>query len=334
MPIDLAPGVLLNGRYELRERIGEGGIGMVWEAADHERRRMVAVKMLRSLHRGSEMDARFVREGEILARVRSPFVCRLLSAEIDEETQTQFLVVERLIGRPLDKALPRRRPLPFEEARTYTEHILRGLAAAHAVGIVHRDLKPPNIFLAEDADEPSGHRAVLIDFGVGKFIDAGDNLTSSVATVGSPRYMAPEQLGGSAKADERCDVYAAATVAFRMFTGSLPFDTDKPMNELALKTTYSAPRLSERTGEKWPEPIERFFARCLEKNPRDRPRTGSLALEAWLDAYDELGLTSRVRLDQIEERARTGENTSLPEAKDEPSDSDETPVLPRRGGRR
>ncbi|MFO0739307.1 MAG: serine/threonine-protein kinase [Labilithrix sp.] len=296
-------GRVLDGRYELLGRLGQGGIGEVWEAFDRATAAVVAVKMLHDFHRDATMEKRFAREAELLARVQSPFVCALRANGIDRSTMTPYLVVERLTGDPLDRALPRRRPLPFEEARRYTEEILRGLAAVHDAGIVHRDLKPGNVFLADDE---RGRRAVLIDFGIGKLL-GGDGLTTKAATLGSPRFMAPEQLEGSANADERCDVYAAATVAFRMLVGKLPFDGDNPMQTLALKTTYDAPSLAERSGEAWPQGIERFFAAALARDPRARPRTGAACLAQWLEACRELappprptGMTRPVEADEIE----------------------------------
>jgi serine/threonine-protein kinase len=235
----------------------------------------------------------------------------LLDALIDPRTRTPFLVVERLDGIALGRALPRHKPLPDEEAAFYTEHILRGLSAVHAAGMIHRDLKPQNVFLA---DRGGRRVAVLIDFGIGKLVeDGGEGLTTSAATLGSPLYMAPEQIGGSAHVDERCDVYAAATIAFRMLAGKLPFDDDRPMQTLAIKTSYEPPSLGERSGRRWPSAVEEFFATALARDPARRPRNGAEALEAWLG----VGLVAR----PVDPRS------ALPSDTD---DVEETPVLPRR----
>ena len=305
-------GSVLDDRYELRERIGQGGIGEVWAARDRATSATVAVKLLHATHHHGTMEARFAREGELLARVKSPFVCGMLAAGIDRATGTPFLVVERLVGTPLDRALPRRKPLAFEEARRITEEILRGLAAAHAVGVVHRDLKPPNVFLSGPAK-----RAVIIDFGIGKLL-GGDGLTTKAATLGSPRYMAPEQFEGAADADERCDVYAAATLAFRMLVGRLPFDSDNPVQALAMKTTYPPPSLAERSGTPWPKALERFFAVSLAREPKARPRHGAACLDLWLHACNESGMAIDGGASAIET--------------DDVDDQDVTPVLSR--GRR
>lgn len=305
-------GSVLDGRYELRERIGQGGIGEVWAAIDRASSATVAIKLLQPVHRDGAMDARFAREGELLARVKSPHVCPLLATGIDAATRTPFLVVERLVGLPLDRALPRRRPFPFEEARRCTSEVLRGLAAAHAVGVVHRDLKPPNVFLAGPA-----RRAVIIDFGIGKLL-GGAGLTTKAATLGSPRYMAPEQFEGAADADERCDVYAAATLAYRMLLGKLPFDSDNPMQALAMKTNYAPPSLTERSGTPWPPALERFFAAALARDPRARPRNGAVCLDAWLAACAESGVS--------------GQDEEILSEPDDVDDADVTPLLSR--GRR
>lgn len=310
-------GTILSGRWELRDRIGHGGIGEVWEAYDHKRRRIVAVKLLQTTHRGSNMEARFAREGELLARVRSPHVCALLAASIDKSTQTPYLVVERLSGTPLNRALPKRKPLPPEEAALYTEQILEGLSAVHSAGVIHRDLKPGNVFVAEREDGVK--MAILIDFGIGKLLDDSSGLTTSSQTLGSPPYMAPEQLGGSSTADERCDVYAAATIAFRMLVGKLPFDDDRPMQALTMKTMYDPPSMAERSGKPWPQHVEQFFAMSLARDPRKRPRNAMHALDAWR----ELGIAAAGRHSNV-----------LP---DDCDDLAETPVLerrPRGGGNR
>jgi serine/threonine-protein kinase len=256
---------IVANRYRLVETLGKGGVGEVWSAIDVETGGEVAVKLLRHLHAGNaRLAERFAREGRILARVESPHVCRVLAAGLLGETP--YLVMERIEGTALDLLVRGGRTLPFEEAMRIMDDVFSGLAAVHAASIVHRDLKPSNVMLDERG------RARLIDFGIAKLTADGEvPITSTHATLGTPIYMAPEQLDGSAFADLRADLYAAGTMIFRLLTGKLPFENDNAMQLLVLKRQFEAPTLSDRTGTEWPDALESFVARLIALRPDDRP---------------------------------------------------------------
>jgi serine/threonine protein kinase len=304
-------GVVLGDRYELVERLGKGGIGDVWAARDRRSGGEVAVKLLRGIYRTNvDIRERFAREAQLLARIESAHVCRLLDYAVDDEFP--YLVQERLWGTSLDKLLRRGRSLRLDEVAPLVDDVLTALADAHAVGVVHRDLKPANIVVV---DMESGGRAKLIDFGISKLLQSEwVTLTTAKATLGSPKYMAPEQLGNSAAVDERCDLYAAATVAYRALTGTLPFPQDRPANILILKTTYAPATLEEATKRPWPRALQAFFDITLARDPDARPRTALEARLGWRRA--------------TAEAASADLPTSLPEG---PGTEDgETPVLSRR----
>jgi serine/threonine-protein kinase len=284
----IGPGTILGGRYVLEARLGQGGAGDVWAANDGQGG-PVAIKLLHHVHLDEEdMRARFVREGELLARISSRRVCRLLAMRTDGPVP--FLVLERLTGVGLNTALRGGRALPFAEVSLLIEDILSGLAAIHDVGIVHRDLKPANVFLADEPDGgASGARcAKLLDFGIASGLHGEVRLTTRSATLGSPLYMAPEQLRGALDADARSDIYAAATIAFRALTGHLPFDAASLLAAVALKRMYPAPTLRERTGHDWPAPLERFFEATLAIEPDARPPDAHQTLVAWRHATETL----------------------------------------------
>jgi eukaryotic-like serine/threonine-protein kinase len=260
---------LVANRYRLVEALGKGGVGEVWSAIDVETGDEVAVKLLRHLHAGnSKLAERCAREGRIIARVESPHVCRVLGAGVEGETP--YLVMERIEGTALDILVRGGKALPFPEVMAIMDDVFDGLAAVHAAAIVHRDLKPSNVMIDEN------RRARLIDFGIAKLTADGEvPITSTQATLGTPIYMAPEQLDASAFADHRADLYAAGTMFFRLLTGKLPFDNSNATQLLVLKRQFEAPTLSERTGSAWPEDLEAFIAKLIALRPDDRPNDTS-----------------------------------------------------------
>lgn len=256
---------LVANRYRLVEALGKGGVGEVWSAIDVETGDEVAVKLLRHLHAGNaKLAERCAREGRILARVESPHVCRVLGAGVFGETP--YLVMERIEGVALDTRVRGGKTLPFGEVMSVMDDVFDGLAAVHAASIVHRDLKPSNVMIDEKG------RAKLIDFGIAKLTADGEvPITSTHATLGTPIYMAPEQLDGSARCDHRADLYAAGTMMFRLLTGKQPFENNNPTQLLVLKRQFDPPTLSERTGTPWPQKLEAFVGKLIALRADDRP---------------------------------------------------------------
>jgi serine/threonine protein kinase len=249
--------------YRLGSKLGEGGMGVVYAAADERLHRQVAIKMLRPAGRDPRSRERLWREARAAASVSHPNVCQLY--EVGEADGELFIAMELLDGESVAARLARG-PVPLAASADITRAILSALSAIHARGIVHRDLKPSNVMIDER------ERARLIDFGIAKLTADGEaTLTSTHATLGTPIYMAPEQLDGSASADHRADLYAAGTMLFRLVSGKLPFENTNPTQVLVLKRQFDAPTLSERTNASWPEPLESFLARLLALRADDRP---------------------------------------------------------------
>jgi len=308
----LAPGEVLAGRYRIDAFLGRGAVGEVYEAFDRELGDAVAVKILRpEIARDERALQRFKREIQLARRVTHPNVCRAFDLvyhtptrtgeEDPEEPPAQvFLTMELLRGETLEQLLARQGRMGTAEALPVIGHIVAALAAAHANGVVHRDLKSGNIFLVP---EPSGTRAVVTDFGLAwSSIETNDSasLTATGELVGSPAYMAPEQVRGE-EATPATDIYALGVVLFEMVTGELPF-VGKSAFYTALKRLQE-PAPSPRLHLSDLDPAwEKTILRCLEREPAKRFPTVRHVLQALGLTKAEEDATSPLRL--IESRVR------------------------------
>ena len=217
----LAPGTVF-GKYEIVRCVGTGGMGSVYEATHTLLRKRVAVKTLHpQLTSHFDFRARFLREGETLARIRHPNVVDI--SDVGVQDGLTFLVMEFLEGETLYTLLTRERHLDERRIANLMLPLLDGLGAAHAAGVVHRDLKPENIFLARDGKGELHPK--LLDFGISKVEGTPQSLalTSGGAMLGTPLYMSPEAARGGANVDWRSDEYALGVVLYECATGQLPF---------------------------------------------------------------------------------------------------------------
>lgn len=205
-------------RYRLEHPLGDGGFGVVYRAVHTMLGQPVAIKLLHATHaRDAEIVERFFREARAAASVGSPHIVGVSDCGLAADGQP-FLVMELLRGEVLEDVLTRRGTLDPQRAVDLILQVLDGLAAAHAAGIVHRDLKPANIFVTDD------ELVKILDFGISKMrvSDHGAGLTKTGTVMGTPSYMAPEQLRGARDVDPRSDLYAAAVVAYEMLAGQTP----------------------------------------------------------------------------------------------------------------
>ena len=255
---------LVGDRYELAAQIGEGGSARVFEAVDRRLGRQVAVKLLNSGLAASADPAgreRFLREGPTSAA----FLHRHAVAVFDagEDSGELYIVMELVNGPSLARHLTSEGPLAVADAVRIATQVLGALAAAHAVGIVHRDVKPANILLTPDGD------AKLADFGIAKRLDElEDAVTRTGTTIGTPRYLTPEQANG-APLSAATDVYAMGIVLFEMLTGRTPFAGNSPIEVALAQQARPAPDVREFRPEV-PPPVADALARALEKKPSDR----------------------------------------------------------------
>ncbi len=261
----------------------------MWSAIDEAAGGRVAVKvLLEKAARKPDLVARFEREALIVSSIESPYICRLLQSGRAPSGEP-YLVLELLEGESLADRLKRDPDYSCPELIPLIDNILEGLIEAHERGVIHRDLKPANIFLVGPRDRIQ--KAVILDFGVSKILRrspsngglrrAEASLTTFDATLGSFAYMAPEQVRGAARADERADIYAIGAVVFRALTGRLPFEGATATMLLSSKLGTDAPSLNETTGERWPRSLEHFVSLALARHREARFETARDALAAW-----------------------------------------------------
>jgi serine/threonine-protein kinase len=222
--------MVLAGRYRLDAKLGEGGMGVVWAATHVVTRQTVALKLLLTTPGAdtSRVVKRFMREARAASAVKHPNVV-LVYDVMELDAQTPMMVMELLRGETLGQRLDRERTLPLGEVARVLLPVVSALGTAHAAGIVHRDIKPDNIFLAVT---PEGPTVKVLDFGIAKLLQtaeepvAAGTLTATNAIVGTPYYMAPEQVFGEKDIDHRADVWALGIIAYECLAGTRPADGD------------------------------------------------------------------------------------------------------------
>ncbi len=256
-------------RYVIESELGAGGFGTVYRARHTVIDRPVALKLLRRDRDGSpQVLDRFLQEARAAAAVGSPHIVQVLDAGVTPDGQA-FLAMELLDGESLDDLLGRRGRLSPDEAAEILGQILAGLGAAHAHGIVHRDLKPANVFVARD---PSGAPlAKILDFGISKVHGASrlDALTRTGMVLGTPCYMAPEQLRDAKAVDARADLYACAVILYELLSGRLPFVAET-YEALILRVFTEPPTPLEHAAPGTPAPLVHLVERGLAREPDAR----------------------------------------------------------------
>ena len=253
----LPSGVDLGGRYRLEERIGAGGMGEVWRATDTVLGRTVAVKVvLAALVDEPGFSERFLIEARAMASLRHPGVVAIHDYRSD--AQVTYLVMEYVDGEPLSQVLRRLGRLDWQSTMNLVAQAADALAAAHERGIVHRDVKPANLLVRRDGT------VVLTDFGIARS-PGGAALTSAGAIMGTPSYLAPEQVLGE-PATPRSDIYALGVVAYECLAGRRPFDGENPFAVAMQRLHQPPPPLGVDT----PEPVRRVVGHALATDPRQR----------------------------------------------------------------
>ena len=261
----------------MERELGGGGMSRVFVAEDRALERPVVIKVLHpELAAGVNVD-RFKREVQLLARLQHPHIVPILSA--GEADGLPYYVMPFVRGESL-RARLERGPLAPSEAAGLLADVAKALAAAHAEGVVHRDIKPDNILV-------SGGAAVVADFGIAKALssarlreDAG-SLTSLGTSLGTPAYMAPEQVAGDPDVDARADIYSLGCVAYEALTGASPFAGKTPQQMLAAQVIEVPPPIASRR-DGIPPALAAVVMKCLEKEPANRPQSAA-ELAALLD---------------------------------------------------
>lgn len=269
------PGRMVPGtRYRVVQLIGHGGMGRVYEVEQIELGKRFVLKALHDKYAArSDLVARMRQEWQALGQLRHPGIVGVIDAGVNAGG-IPFYVMERLEGETLRARLRRESRLTKDLAVHVAIEVLEALAAAHEIGVVHRDVKPANVFLLRSGG------VKLLDFGIAKSLARGDTITARGVTVGTPRYMSPEQARGEA-VDGRADLYAVGLVLFEMLSGRGPFDGVADVNGVFLAhLTRPAPPLDDAVAGVDPALVE-LVARLLAKSPGKRPssaRTVAAAL--------------------------------------------------------
>jgi serine/threonine-protein kinase len=272
------------GSYRLVERLGQGGMGEVWRATHRLLARPAAVKLMRpevlggsSLARRSELRARFEREAQATASLRSPHTIELYDFGVADDG-TFYYVMEFLDGFDLGQLVERFGPVPPERAVHLLTQMCDSLGEAHERGLVHRDVKPANVYLCRHGREADFVK--VLDFGLVK--THGDAAATQVALTrdhvvgGTPAFMAPEQAVGGRPLDGRSDIYAVGCLAYWLVTGELVFAGRTPMEIVVQHTTAAPVPPSARAETPIPEALDRVILDCLAKDPDERPATADV----------------------------------------------------------
>src|SRR5262245_55993112 len=283
MPVEsLEPNRILAGRYRLEARMGAGGMGAIWRAEHLILKAPVAVKLIdRDAVPDEDTMARFLREAQAAAALRSPHVVQIIDYGVDGKIP--FMVIELLEGENLAQRLKRMRRLSRQETARVLTQVGRAVQRAHEAGIVHRDLKPENVFLVRNEDDEI---AKVLDFGVAKLERANlgqeGTRTRTGSILGTPYYMSPEQAQGNKTVDYRSDLWALGVIGFECIVGKRPFFSDG-LGDLVLTICVRDLPVPSDTA---PVPLgfDKWFARACSREPAQRFQSARELTEGLRDA--------------------------------------------------
>lgn len=277
---EFPPGTL--GNYHILRKLGEGGMGLVYEAEDSVLKRRVALKLMKPAAAANpDYRARFLREAQAAARVAHDHICPIY--QVGESAGTPFLAMPLLQGETLDQRMARG-PLEPEMALQIMLQTAEGLAAAHEAGLIHRDVKPSNIWLEA---RPNGEfRVRLLDFGLARCEAEEAVITMTGTIMGTPAYMAPEQARGDS-VDHRADVFSLGAVAWEMFTGTRAFPGKSAVDVLSRVLNHEPELLGTRISG-LPESISRIVEQLLRKDPAARTTSARILIAQIRNSIDAL----------------------------------------------
>lgn len=258
-------GKRLDGRYEIREIIGVGGMAVVYKAYDNIDDRIVAIKILKDEYlTNEEFKRRFKNESKAIAVLSHPNIVRVYNVSFGD--RLQYIVMEYVDGITLKEYIEQQGVVNWKEAVHFMGQILAALQHAHDKGIVHQDIKPQNIMLLQDGT------IKVTDFGIARF-SRMDSKTTSENAIGSVHYISPEQARGE-MTDDKADIYSVGVVMYEMLTGQLPFQSDSAVS-VAIMQLQQDPKRPREIVPTLPLGLEQITIRAMQKNPNDRYRSAA-----------------------------------------------------------
>jgi eukaryotic-like serine/threonine-protein kinase len=327
-PRNPAPGIVLDSKYRLAERIGGGGMGDVYRADNTVTGRALAIKFLHpELSDNDDLAQRFFQEAQAVTRIRHPNIVDVIDAGVGE--LGPYIVMEYLEGESVGAALARLGRFDTEAAIGTAIPVLEALDAAHRVGIIHRDLKPENVFIAFDAQR-SCAVVRLLDFGIAKMLDGTGTMprTRTGVVFGTPDYLSPEQATGELQIDGRSDLFAVGVLMYELLTGTRPFRAPTAMATAFRVVHAEVPNLAA-TGVYVDPRLEAIVQKLLQKEPSRRfPTASDVVRELSLLLPDQSKRTAALgRVINVQRRIASSAASAQAEKKDPSTSSSRRPIV-------
>ncbi len=289
-------GKTIEGKYLVQSVLGEGGMAVVYRAYHKAMDRTVVIKVMQGwLLSNRNSVERFERECKLTAKLAHPNIITVYDVGAINNKEP-YLVMEYIKGEALADKIGRQGALPVATAANIMIQICRGLQEAHSIGIIHRDLKPDNVLLQDKSDRPDWVK--IVDFGISNLVHGSKRLTKTGRMVGTPEYIAPEQLKDK-PIDIRTDIYSLGIMMFEMLTGRVPFEGESAEAILMKHLLEEPPPMAECREDKQSTPFDEIVSKCLHKNPDERYQT---ATELRLDVEQALSKVLLKRKEGAAER--------------------------------
>ncbi len=306
------------GHYTIRKRIGQGGMGVVYEAVHDKIQQRVAIKVLhKEMSQDDKVVQRFFNEANAISMAQHSSIVKIMDYG-QLESGTAYIMMEFLEGEPLltriERAQDKGTALGLQMVIEICRQTATALSLIHEKNIVHRDLKPENIFVVPDSVAPLGERVKLLDFGIAKFLDGPVRKTTVGMILGTPLYMSPEQCEGREDLNAKVDVYALGAMMYEMVAGRLPFQADTAAALMRQHMFKQAPRLKEHAPTA-PQGLDDLISEMLRKDPTERPAMSEIVrrLDQLLPLVSGKNdpLVEGVRVPRVPRRTGVGEDQAL-----------------------